>query len=357
MMPNRALHIYLKPGNTAGKPISVGFFLLLCLVIFIITGPVSGMIDVKHGDSAPSIVLKDGNGREYGLDEFRGKALVILFGQSNHLKTSRACDALREVFSESELRCQPIQWLFVLSRSSRLEDLHLKLNEYRIPPLVVHDTGRKAFGDYGVVVLPSLVVIDPEGKVVHAQAGMHHRFSDLAYHAIRVAIGCLTYDEFTVMRLAHPEQSPTADTIRSQRLIHLAEQLATHEMNVMAIAKYREALELNPESFAAHLGLGDVLLSDNKHELAEAEFRQARTLQPDSVEAALGHATALANGDADDLAASLVIAGELRKKNPDSARVHFVLGLIEEQRGDITAASIHYRTATEILLREMKQSR
>lgn len=357
MMPNHELHIYLKYGNTVGKSIPVGFSLFLCLVIFITSGSVKGMIDVKHGDIAPSIVLKDGNGREYGLDEFRGKALVILFGQSNHEKTLQACIALRDVFNESELRCLPIQWLLVISKSSRPEDLHLNLNEYRIPPLVLHDTERKAFGDYGVVVLPSLVVIDPEGKVVHVETGLLPRFSDMAYHAIRVAIGCMTYDEFMEARLAQPEQAPTADTLRSQRLIHLAEQLATHEMNVMAITKYREALELNPDSLTALLGLGEVLLHDKKYELAEAEFLQARTLQPDSVEAALGHATAMAYGDADDLAASLVIAGELRKQNPDSARVHFVLGLIEERRGKIIAAANHYRTAAEILLREMKHSR
>lgn len=338
-------------------PNTICMLLSLSLFICTTTGSGAGMIDVKHGDIAPEIVLNDITGREHSLDEFRGKALVILFGQSSHEKTRLACDALRKVVNEPELRCQPIQWLLVLSKSSHLEDLGMNLNESRIPPLVLHDIERKTFGDYGIVVLPTLVVIDPEGKVVHAETGLLPRFSDMAYHAIRVAIGCIAYVEFTQMQLPHQEQAPTTDTLRSQRLIHLAEQLTTHNLNVMAIAKYREALELNPESFVAHLGLGNVLLRDQKYELAKAAFRRARVLQPDSVEAALGQATALAYGDADDLAASQTIVSELRKQHPGAARVHFVLGLIEERRGQMTEAAIHYRTAAEMLLREMKLSR
>lgn len=355
---NRIRHTQILSGQIVSvhQPKTSGVFLLFCLLIIIAPCSAMGLIDLKHGDAMPRILLKDKHGQIFDTDRFRGETVVVLFGESDHIKTRQACEAISNALNHPDMLGHPLQWLLVLSKSSRLDDPQLSLNKYRLPPHVLHDINRKTFGDYRVVALPSLVVIDPEGKVVHAMSGMLPRFEDVAYDAMLVSVGHLTYEEFAVALDAIAEPPPSPEELRAQRLIHLAEQLTVRKMNVMAIAKFREALELTPDSFMARIGLGEVLLSEGKYELAKAEFTRANTIRPASIDASLGRALALARGDTDDYNSSLEIVQDVLKRHPDSARAHYVFGMLEEQRGEITKAAIQYRTAYEILFHQMRSN-
>lgn len=332
----------------------VGIAILGAATIIATPRTSSAAIDVKRGEPAPRIVLPDADGRTVDTARLHDRAIVVLFGASDHDKTRQAVEELQSALNEPELLGEPIQWLIVLSKSSDVRRHGLDLAHERLAPVLLHDRDRATFGDYGVVVLPSAVVIDRQGKTVWATSGLMPRFNDIVHDALRVAVGKLTYAEFDKTLEVHAAEQPTEEELRAGRLMRLAQQLAARNMHSMAVEKYREVLELSPELMPALLGLGASLAFQGEYGEAADVFIEARTLEPNSVEAALGLAAAYAHGDSSQLEAGEKIVEEVLEAHPDLPRVHYVMGLIEEARGDIAKAARQYRKAVELMLSQQR---
>lgn len=105
------------------------------------------MTNLKQGDKAPGFSASDQNGKQWSLEDFTGKKLVLYFYPKDKTPgcTAQACN-LSENFSL--LKNENIT---VLGVSADTEKSHLSFAEkYRLPFPLLADTDKKMIEAYGV---------------------------------------------------------------------------------------------------------------------------------------------------------------------------------------------------------------
>jgi Tfp pilus assembly protein PilF len=195
-----------------------------------------------------------------------------------------------------------------------------------------------------------MVIVDAEGRVVHAVAGLSPRWPDMLTDTLLFATGKLTAERFEQALNPTPTTAPASADVRAERIAQLGRQLARRGLDDLAVEKFTEALKLDPHHLAAHLDLGDLLLKRHRLPDAEAHFRAVLAEQPASVPAALGLAFVQSQRGGDELIQAERRVRDLLAANPSQARAHFLLGLICEQRRQTEDAAASFKKAAQLLL-------
>jgi tetratricopeptide (TPR) repeat protein len=112
-----------------------------------------------------------------------------------------------------------------------------------------------------------------------------------------------------------------------------------------AQAEYFKALELNPDSAAAHLGLGIVYLYTGRFEEAEQAIARARRIE--DTERAIVTLSILRHQQKRYVEAASLLREALARA-PDSAMLHFRLGLVQLDAGDLESAADALTTAVTL---------
>jgi tetratricopeptide (TPR) repeat protein len=257
------------------------------------------------------------------------------------------------VIQDTRLVGQPIVVVLATAQEGALDQP--KLAADRLPSVIAQDPQRKTFGAYQVAVMPTVVVIDRHGRVVHAFAGLTPRFADLLTDSLLYASGKLSADTLDRSMLSRPTTQASEAELRAERVAQLARQLMRRGLDEMAAEKYREALELNPRLALAHLDLGMLMLKRQRLAEAEKQFRTVLAEQPNSLQGGLGLAfvQTLRGGSELDEAEKTVRA--LLARSPSQPRAHYLLGLIHERRGKPEDASASFKKSSELLLERVEQ--
>jgi hypothetical protein len=315
--------------------------------------PAAATTDLERGDAAPPLVMEAVDGRRVDTSELDGRTVLLLFGEAAHEKTRLACHEITTALDSPRLDNEPITWILILSKSSRPEDLAPDITGSRTPPIVVHDTERTAFGAYRARVAPTAVVVDGEGRVVHAMAGYTYRFGDIVYDALQLSVGRLSPDRFE--QTLHPDRQMSAhdQRHRAERLTRFAHPLSRRGLDDMAKAKYVESIRLVEDYAPARLGLGDLLIRQGRREEAQVQFRAVLAVAPESPEATLGLAHVFVLSGETKLDEATQVTRDLIEHHPTWPRPHYLMGLIHERRGEAAAAAASYRKAAELLLQRV----
>jgi len=102
---------------------------------------------VKEGEKAPEFNLKDTNGKNVKLSDFKGKKLLLYFYPKDNTEgcTKEACN-LRD--NNNLLKKNNIE---IVGVSLDNEESHKKFSEkYNLPFTLLCDTSKKTSTDYGV---------------------------------------------------------------------------------------------------------------------------------------------------------------------------------------------------------------
>lgn len=105
------------------------------------------MTSLKQGDKAPAFSLKDQNGIEHTLEEFRGKKLALYFYPKDKTPgcTAEACNLTENFTSLKEKE------IAVMGVSADDEKSHKSFSEkYRLAFPLLADVNKKTINDYGV---------------------------------------------------------------------------------------------------------------------------------------------------------------------------------------------------------------
>lgn len=338
------------PGRACARH-TARFFCLALLPLWVgaVATPARAVTDLKRGDVAPPIVAQTTDGTAIDTTKTDGHVLLLLFGDTGQDKTRQACRQITSILEGSNPARSSVRWILVLSKGSDVDDLSV-LQRGKAERRVIHDTTREIFNAYKIIALPSVVVVDGSGKVVHAIAGLSNRFSDIVSDALLLATGRISVEDFE--RSIHPKANghPDPAHVRADRIVHLARQLGRRGMHRLAEAKYREALELLPDSASAKIGLGELYLAQDRPDEAEPLFREVLAVQPDSSEAALGLVAVHVGRGSEALEEGEQLLEQVLEHHPSSARAHYLMGMIHEQREEIEKAAAHFKAAAELLL-------
>jgi tetratricopeptide (TPR) repeat protein len=319
--------------------------IVLALALMLLATSAHGVTHLRRGDAAPTLALKDLRGADVDTAKFRGGTVVLIFGEPYHEKTRQACALLQAGLRDSRLEGEPVAALLVCAQPVKPED-----ERAAAPATIVRDGDRRAFGQYQVAVMPSVVVIDKDGRVVHALAGMTPRFGDVLLDSLLFASGRLSAAQYDAALNPAPATGPAAADLRAERASQLARQLARRGLDDLAAEKFAEALTLDPDHVPAHLELGMLMLKRQRLPDAEQHFRAVLARQPASMQASLGLAFVQAQRGGAELDLAERTVRDLLARNPSLPRAHYLLGLIDEQRGKPQDAAADYKRAAQLLL-------
>jgi thioredoxin-like negative regulator of GroEL len=239
--------------------------------------------------------------------------------------------------------------VLIVSQDSPTNQLKELAAQSRVPAIILHDPKREAFGAFHVLVMPTIVIVDPTGKVVHSMPGFIPRFKEVLTQAVLVASGKAIGGELD--QVADPKAAATSpESIRADRLVTVGLDLTRHGLFNMAEARFTEATKLSPGHTGATLGLGELMLRQDRLADAEPLFRSVLTARPASLDAVLGIAAVQVKRGGDDLAKAEASLNAVIEKDPGHARARFLLGQVFERRGDASRAMNEYKQAAEIAL-------
>ena len=141
-------------------------FLILALPIFFC---ISAAAQVKEGENAPNFTLKNLDGKEISLNQFRGKHVLINFWATwcGPCKIEMpSLEALYERFKDKNFV------LLAISNDmfgANIVKPFVKAHNINFPVLL--DQRLKVSNAFGVVSLPTTFMIDPQGKIIGALFG------------------------------------------------------------------------------------------------------------------------------------------------------------------------------------------
>jgi len=324
-------------------------------VLAAVTLPVAGLRAQpverpSRGEDAPAVTLPDLDGERVTTTQLGDRAVVLIFGELYHEKTLTACEDIRRTLADDRFADLSIAPVLIIAQDAPASALRDQGIEAGLTWPVLHDTRRGAFGAYRVSVMPTVVVLDDEHRLVHVLAGYNPRFETVIADAMLVATGRMSIVEFDRTLLAGPAEAPSDERVRAERLANLARQLAQRGMPDMAVQKYTEAIELAPEHFEARIGLGMLRLRRGMLAEAEVEFRAVLDSRPESISARLGLAYLQALRGGDELAESGRLARDVLADSPDNPSAHYILGLVYEQRGEMKLAAASFKAASKTLM-------
>jgi tetratricopeptide (TPR) repeat protein len=339
-------------GRSLALPWGMGA--LAALLLACVPASTSAVTQLKRQMDAPPVSLKDGRGNEVNTTALRGRILILVFGEIYHEKTRQAYDEIDAVLRDTRFKDQNIAPLLITARLVGDDDLKNYPGK-AVPSTILHDPLRTTFETYEVAVMPSIVIIDKEGKVVHAVGGLTSRFPDVLADSLLYATGRLSAERFEESLHPRPTTAPADEHVRADRIALLARQLVRRGLDDMAVEKYTEAIGLDPHHAAARLELGQLLLKRRRLAEAEKNFQAVLADDPASLEAKLGVAYVQASRGGPELPEAEITCREILARSPSHPRAHYLLGLILEQRGKTDEAILSFKKAAQLLLERKEQ--
>lgn len=318
-------------------------------IVAVLLTPALAVTHLERGKPVPEIALPTLAGQPAAPVDWKGRSTVLIFGELYHSKTREVCQQIEEVVKDGRLTGQNITPILIVTQGP--SSTQPAADAKGLPALVLLDSERAAFGAYRVAVLPSVVVVDGEGKVVHALAGLMPQTADLVKDSLLLAAGKLSAERFA--EALHPVGATahlSDEQVKSQRSVQLARQLARRGLDEMAVEKYTEAIKLDKENVSARLGLGMMLLDHRRLPEAEAQFRAALALRPEMLEGELGLAFVQTLRGGGELEQAEKSVRRLLVRNPNQPRVHYLLGVIQQQHSQFEDAAASFRRASELFM-------
>lgn len=210
------------------------------------------------------------------------------------------------------------------------------------------DVEKSAYGGLGIFVMPSILLVAADGKVVEGM-GYSRDLPKRLKGEIEIMLGEKTRAQVEEeLRPVMVEKS--AEEKGAKRYFHLGMTMLERGQPEAAMKEFVKALELEPEMGKALVHLGCLQLDEDKVAEAKASLAKGVELEPDYLPGVICQARIKAKEGAIDEAMDDI--SFLMMRNSRSSELHFVLGTMLEEKSGIGEAGKEYRKAYELLLKK-----
>jgi len=318
----------------------------------------SALIGIKEGDAPKEIILDDINGKSVNVSSHFGKKPVILLFwklSTNNAFLDYSLDELRllknvyeKLHNEHGLEIFAIYTPLEFKDVSDDEILSVRklidVNEIKFPVLI--DRGFKFFREYGVIALPSTIMIAKTGKIQFIYSSFPMSAHAVISGKIEELVGIArdTQEDEVVKK-------KIADT-RANRLYNYALQMSRRGLQEQAISALRKSMDLNPEDTWSHNLMGIILWEKKMYDQATEEFQRALEIDRENVTVLMNYSVLLIESK-DYKEAERILTGLPPAERRLKIRVHHLLGIVYKQTGRIDKAINELETAYSLFENEL----
>ncbi|MCL5966297.1 MAG: tetratricopeptide repeat protein [Deltaproteobacteria bacterium] len=324
------------------------FTILAMLFVATVPGTGSAFRNLKEGAPAIPIALKDADGKEVTYDPNSGKVTVLSFVK---VSQDRSKDQIRDLVAlYDELASKGVDFFLVASYTDAPDEVKKVASELGVKFPIAIDKDQKAYGDYGLFVLPSTGVVGKDGKFAFEYSSHGRDFRDVVGGKVKVLAGLMSEEDYRKLTTPVESVRKSKEEHEAARLIALGNTLLKRGMPDKAAERFGKAVELDPKNVAGRIAYGEALVASKKPDDALVQFRKAAELAPDSKEAQIGIGTVhLEKGETDK---AIEVISQAAMLNPRPAKAYFWLGAAYEKKGDLQNAVKYYRKAVEKFLKD-----
>lgn len=325
------------------------FCILMMLLALPLTAAASAdeLRNVQIGDEAPPFSMPTLDGSTIGSDDLKGKTIILVFLSAQQRSSENAAASAHAVFGD--LHHDDLALVFVTADTAHTAYFRAERDRANVHEPLGLDFERKLYGSLGLIVLPTTIIIDRDGKLAHVISAYKSDYEHvLAVHA-RHTLGLID-DAQAERQLERDRFQRDRPDDRIARHRAAARLLRGNSLMLDAENELKAALEIDGAHADAQLDLASLYLDTDRIADAERIVTGVLAEQPSNRRAKLMRGVVLYH------AGRLDEAEEVLKNalmlNPDPAQTHYYLGLICEKRGDASKAAQHYRQALTRLLED-----
>jgi tetratricopeptide (TPR) repeat protein len=304
---------------------------------------------IAVGDAMPAVSAKTMSGAQYDRPVGSNRAVLIAFLSAGQKASQRAAQDLRQIIPSYADHRQKLDIVIIMD-DPVFKDSFKDTSAVADHPIhMVHDDQKECWGQFHIIVAPTVVIADASDKVSSVIAGHGYDFiRSLRFHLNEV-LGieqAMTAEDVGKVKTA---QNQTVSD-RVQRHLKMAKMLQEKGKIDAAMKQLDQAREINPDDRQIVLQIGRLHCLQNKPDLAMKAMEGPGFATPGDkagYELILGWANRL-SGNLELAKQHLLKATEL---SPTSARAFFELGQTYEAGSENDKALKAYKQALSILIK------
>lgn len=328
-------------------------FAFLILLLYTDAGSsVHVLSELNQFDKAPEFALPRLTSPAETMDlQTIVRPTILIFGEPYNQQTLDSLVKLKGIVDTIGLTEADLGVFLIISHPPDQQQMAHLHEDGKISIEILLDKNLKAFGDYGITVLPSTVVIDKQGRIDLALSGVPLSFADMVEDAILLATELITRQQFESSRSAAQQTIVQQESVkRAHRLVSLARQLAKRDYTKLALKRYNEALELDDTYTEARIGVARCLIKLNLLPEAIEELQKMLRSNAEDVEANLVMSQIEIIQGGDGIAAGKLRLQRILTANPDHPEANYLMGMVCEAQGENDHALNYYKKAAKRLI-------
>ena len=303
---------------------------------------------VDIGDNLPMVKINDlKSQQDVSLSQFQGRPVVmVFFGADIPTKKKRSVKALKVVSEmEAEVRSKGVEIIVVNAQGDSTELINEVVSEAGLSGKIYTDVDRQAYGGLGIFVMPSILLVSADGKVV-AGMGYSRDLRKRLKGEIEIMLGEKTRAQ-VVDELRPKMVEKSAKEKGASLHFNLGMTMIERGQPGSAIREFKKVISIEPDMAKAHVQLGCLQLDEGDNKKAKASLEKGMGLDPGLVDGQICQARLKAVEGALDEAIDDITFMMLR--NSRNPKLHYVLGTMLGKKGDVDGAMKAYRKAYESL--------
>ena len=305
-----------------------------------------GLRNLKIGQDFPAFELETKDGKSITNTAIQGKPAVVLYLSPQQRGSERAARETHRIVASMKRKVAVVYATAETGKAGYFEGLWKRLG---ITEPLGLDTKRKLYAKLGLIVFPTTMIVDKEGKLAHVitERGVGYTKALDAY--LRFETG--EWDKAKLVKVLKTED-PHLRTPKSMASRYRVSARLLWKKGLLDAAEkeLRKALAISPEDPEIQLSLVELLMERKNLDDAFTAIQALRKQWGEHKRAQVIHGILLFKLEQPAKAKKILLKS--LELNPDPSATHYYLGRIYEAEGDKDKALEHYRKSAEELLRD-----
>ncbi len=285
----RGFGLFTKRAQKVGFVYYSTFAAILALVlsaggIFLAVPTAATLQSLGSGMEAPDFSVKDLSGQQRNFASVKGtKLTVIVFWSTWSVKSDKALarmETLYEKYKDKGVNVLAIDVDGQTISDQTQSDIRGHVKKLGLTYPVAIDHGLVTFHDYGVIAVPSTVVLDPDRMIKYELSGFPLLGSEDLISYISNAAGGRKEAAQAAQKTGYQPDHLAVRYFNMGRKM-----LKSRRMSDTAELWFKKAIEKDPEFIQPHISLGKFYLARGNVPAAKEQFQTALSKEPANVAA------------------------------------------------------------------------